>query len=253
MKHKNDLLNSLNDYAELLNFFSNSDSNKKIKTEQNFSNFYVENKTWMDDPEINIIETLSSFYPAYFNNTIIDYKKLKEGLFKHECQAKELFKALFKLPYKTYVVVDTQDLQNIVQHYGNNILAHGVEEGKGGMHNILLMSVTNEVKVPRNHWGPLTENLPNISALSHGPYFLISATSDCDEQAPHYPKLTDLLYIVVPFSENRDILHHNLSEMVDHQLITPEREQVVKTKIITYAEFFRQLTEENKKIDGLSK
>jgi hypothetical protein len=61
----------------------------------------------MDDGDINPIALLKSFYPTYSQGDTPDYTKIRDDILvpyikKPTNKAHELFKSLFKMPYKKY-------------------------------------------------------------------------------------------------------------------------------------------------------
>ncbi len=207
-----------------------------------FHDYYKVNNNWMDCPEINHLEMLKSFYGEYFVDDIPDFELIKRNVLTQK-NAKELFKSLFKLPYITDQSIDSDKLEKIVCKFGSQIVAHGVEEMKGGMYNLLLMSICNRALVPTEHWGYLVKGNPNISPLPHGPYFLIySSPLSKQKKWPHYPSLENIPFILVPFEENRQILNDKLTDMATVKLITEETKAAFIQKIKTYDEFLNELT-----------
>lgn len=217
---------------------------------QSFNDFYTKNTNWMDDPAFSVLDTLRSFYGEFFKGQLPDYNNIREILVSAKglkdqkpSKAKELFKSLFKMPYKNTRTIDTDELSLIESQFGARIIAHGVEEAKGGMYNLLLMCVADKVWAPSAYWGPFVSGLPNVSPLSHGPYYLIYKMPTINETAPipNNPKLSNIARILLPFGENRSILIEKLDEMVQKELITESAKDNFVSKLITYAEFLEQL------------
>lgn len=162
---------------------------------------------------------------------------------KSSNKAHEIFKSLFKIHFQTVTRVETADLANIVSEFGKAIIAHGVEEEKGGMYSLLLMSISNQVRVPSVSWANFIAGSASLSPLAHGPYFLIYSMPTVNQlELPRrdYP-LSEVARILVPFAENKDILNHLLDEMVKVSLITPESKLSFQEKLITYEEFLQDL------------
>jgi len=226
----------------------NNENNPPNPNEKMFNNFYEENINWMNDSNMNPMVTLKAFYPAYFQGDTVDYTKIHADLLapypkKSHNKAHEVFKCLFKMPYKTLKNVLTADLKNIEREFGADICAHGVEESKGGMYNLLLMCISNQVQVPSDAWGAFISGLPNISPVSHGPYYLIyslpfasTASKPCKNT-----RFSDIARILVPFQENKEILTRKLEEMVEVNLITSESKEMFINKLVTYQELLHDL------------
>lgn len=226
------------------------DENQPQNTKNQFTEFYEKNVNWMDGGDGDPMVGFRNFYSDYFKENEPDYERLKSGLIDTKKPTKksgpnkapEVFKALFKLPYKTTQTIETHDLTQIEKTFGAEIIAHGVEEAKGGMHNLLLMCISNQVRAPAGYWGPFKDGMPNMSPLSHGPYYLIHAMpSKPLTTEPNNPLLTDIACILVPFKENRDILLEQMQKMAQVNLVTPERTALIGSKIITYSEFLKEL------------
>lgn len=226
----------------------NKQNNPEIQNEETFASFFEENINWMNDSEMNPMATLKAFYPIYFHGDSIDYEKMRADILipytkKSNNKAHELFKCLFKMPFKAIKSVNTDDLLHIESEFGAGITAHGVEESKGGMYNLLLMCISNQVRVPSNYWGALISGQPNISPLSHGPYYLIYSLPFASTSAipRNNAYLSDIARILVPFPENKEILTCKLEEMVAVGLITPESKKMFTDKLVTYSELLVDL------------
>lgn len=95
----------------------------------------------------------ASFYDEYFVENEVDYELLKDDICQRVHRARALFKDLFFVGYRIRLdddapqPMDMASFQNIVTTYGHRIIAHGVEEAKGGMSNLLLMCVSGGVTV----------------------------------------------------------------------------------------------------------
>ena len=212
-----------------------------------FNNFYEENINWIDDCD-NFIEVLRDFYPVYFNGDNPDYNKIKEDILvpytkKPNNKAHEAFKSLFKIPYISTTTIKSDDLDNIVKEFGAGIIAHGVEEMKGGMYNLLLMCISNQVRVPSSFWGAFVSGMPNISPVGHGPYYLIYSTPFVNTSSSPRTNATfsDIAHILVPFKENKEILIDKLEAMIKVNLITPESKAMFINKLVTYQELICDL------------
>ena len=224
-----------------------------------------DDNNWMDT--CYLLCHLKERYPAYFMADSVnpDFLKIKTKivanttpvlevdhsirqhqirLLKNEARdAEELFRSLFRIPYKSLHTIETNDLTKIVKYFGSGIIAHGVEEAKGGMRNLLLMCISDKVRAPNLFWGYFVYGLPDISPLSHGPYYLIyQMPSNINiYKFPHNPALTEVARILVPFDENKKMLIEKLDEMIEKDLITDKRKNVFVEKLVTYSEFYVQL------------
>lgn len=212
-----------------------------------FKNHYKANVNWMDDKSIDPDAILREMYSTYYTKGELDCDKLKADIIITSKQFKnksyELFKCLFKMPFRAINACNTSDLEHLVTEFGKKIVAHGVEEAKGGMYNLLLMCVSNQIKVSSVFWGHLINGPANISPLCHGPYYLIYAMPSlhASRKAPTNAKFTDLARILVPFPENKDILLDKLEEMVKMGLISDEMKQDFTDKLVTYNELLSEL------------
>jgi hypothetical protein len=228
--------------AEKLPCPSNSAASNAIEKTTNFSECYQPNENWMDEPGVEPLKVLRDFYPQYFIGDQPDYTQLKANVLT-DSKAKELFKGLFKLPFKSIKPIHSDHLDDIVRLFGPEITAHGVEDMKGGLYNLLLMCISNKVLAPSGSWGPFVKSLPNISPLSHGPYFLIySSPLLANGKSPHNPLFDEISYILIPFGEQRQILADKLRYMVAVDLITDTKRDAFMLKLLTYNEFLNKLT-----------
>lgn len=206
-----------------------------------FNDYYQINNNWQDDPEINFLQILQLSYPDYFRGSEPDYKKIAADVVNIK-KARELFKNLFKMSFKTFGPIFSQELIEIVNRYGKKIIAHGVGEAKGGMCNLLLMNISNQVLVPSQYWDKFVKGPSNISPLTHGPYYLIYSTPFHKKSRPtHKLLLSDMVCILVPFIENREILIEQLSKMTALEMVTEERKTLFINKTKTYFEFLQEL------------
>lgn len=220
-------------------------SAKKIKT---FNDFFQPNNNWVNLYGKDYISFLKSYYPIYFKGDAPDYEKIKADILipyakKSNNNAHEVFKSLFKMPYVNTKTIVTYDLQHIESEFGASIQAHGVEETKGGMYNLLLMCISNQVRVPSSYWGAFISGSPNISPVGHGPYYLIYSMPGINQSSvPHSNvNLSDVARILVPFTENKEILKDKLEEMTQCNLIDPQAKDIFIDKLVTYEEFLSQL------------
>lgn len=223
----------------------NSTGEKRATT---FTFFYEKNINWMDDDSINPIALLQSVFPTYFQGDTPDYTKIRDDILvpyikKPQNKAHELFKSLFKMPYKNTKRISSDDLENLEREFGAVIMAHGVEEAKGGMYNLLLMCISNQVRVPSVSWGSFISGAPNISPVGHGPYYLIYSMPCMNQSSTpgNNAKLSDVARILVPFLENKQMLINALEAMVRVNLITPESKEMFINKLVTYQELLSEL------------
>lgn len=208
-----------------------------------FSDYYYENENWINFSADNFMSILQSWYGEYFDAEAVNFARLKAGIENNDRKAKELFKGLYKVSHKTHDFGRLKllpSIQNIIRHYGDRIIAHGVEEMKGGMYNLLLMCVSGVVKVPCNNWGRFEPGPPNISPLCHGPYYVIGSIGNVDKELSN-PRLSDIEFILVPFSENKEILIEQLNRMAGDDLILGEQKDNFISKLLSYEEFNQHL------------
>lgn len=222
------------------------------ESEKNFKTCYKEINNWLKEnyPQSNHETILKEYFPDFVTDDALDFQKMKEGLLKNYGRrtvkglnkSTELLKIAFHHGYQTECnVIHTQDLDELIKNYGNQIVAHGVEEMKGGMYNLLSMCITNKVAVQSMYWGPIIEGAPDISALPHGPYYIIYSTPLHPQKNPHYPTMDAIPYILVPFAENKVILEAKLYELVSLDVITQETKGKFLGKLRTYAELNAEL------------
>lgn len=219
-----------------------SEQEEKQKESPTFESYYQPYTNWQDDPEIDANKMLLSWYPAFFDHGQIDYDKLKKGIEKIQQDAKELFKNLFQIKYRLksgVSVSEIESLQKTIDAYGHRIIAHGVEEMKGGMHNLLLMCIANKVNVDVTGWGEFKKGPPNSSPLCHGPYYVVASV---DGNHPNsYPTIEEMAYILVPFPEIKEKLAEQLTRCLEQRLVTPEQKSQFLEKCIDYQAFYQFL------------
>lgn len=209
-----------------------------------FKDYYEPNENWMDSEGVDVEGTLRGMYPEYFDkNDGLDIGKFREGLIKQERNAKELFRAKFKVKYKTLKsseLIDHPVLKNIMLEFGDKIIAHGVEEMKGGHHNLLMMAVTGYIKSSSLSWGELQPGPPNMSPVSHGPYYIINSVGEGSTK-PSNPNIKNVAFIIVPFEENKTMLVDLLKELDVLGLITRTHMNTFVAKLITLESFHQKL------------
>lgn len=210
-----------------------------------FENTYERNLNWMDEPNINVKDLLMNRFRQYYTNGEPNYKLIQHGILKNDPKAKDLFKSLFKMPYKlkaslSHVTV----IKNIEQYHGDKILAHGVEEAKGGMYNLLMILICDSVRVSKSYWGNFRYGMPNISPLSHGPYYIIGTT---DTTKPGFnqnkPTLEEIECILVPFKENIEVLQLNSTLLHKLGMISEEQHKLFCSKLVDYDNFLAILNQ----------
>lgn len=226
--------------------------------DHSFSDCYQQNHSYYqslsDDAQ-------SAYLASHFVNFLgsdgaINFKYLKDRLVENSNfegkiipnvfrNAVNLFKTLYSPIYKCLNSSQTQgtSFKHIKNIYGFNIIAHGVEEAKGGISNILLMWITNTIHVPRQYWGQLVDGLPNISSVNHGPYYLIASIDG--GKPPHFPKTEDILFVLVPFQEIESIIESQIRLLVKDGMLTDSSAHHLISKLITYDEFLITLTLNN--------
>ncbi|MFO1258046.1 MAG: hypothetical protein U1E78_06525 [Gammaproteobacteria bacterium] len=193
-------------------------------------------------------EFVKNHFRDFANENGVDFKILSSKLIEYSnCTQKnkpnslhkavDLFKTHFAFPFKCISpsCIYGDVFEEIKNNYGVNIVAHGVEEAKGGCNNILLMWVTGKVVAPAIYWGALVDGLPNISPISHGPYYLISSISGGN--APNNPSPNEVLYVLVPFEEVKAMLKEKIDSLQENKLLSSEVAENLISKVITYGEF----------------
>lgn len=216
-----------------------------------FEECYSPRDNWMQyspDP----ISFLRSYYGEYFDSdNRVNYALLKESLSPRPNEsrpstpksARELFRNLFSMPFSTTMCeIRTAALNSIERNFGKYMVAHGIEESKSGMCGILMMAIGNRVLSPHVSFGSFNDGPPNISPLSHGPYYLIwSMPGKINESTPNYPHLTDMAAIVVPFDQNKQMLVEKFEVMIDLGLVDASMRDHVINKLMTYEQLYEQL------------
>lgn len=221
-----------------------------------YADFYEANENWLDwSPNTEI--AIKTTYPEFFHGgQYLDLRLFREWICctrpiqnPLKTKSKDLFKALFKMPNRlipdkintlSYCTI----LNDISKRYGANITAHGVEEQKGGMYNLLLMCIVGCVTVPAQSWGCFLPNMPNISPRGHGPYYIIHSTKPGPRLIKNQP-LEEVDFILVPFKENISHLLVALKKMTKFKLITSKQEVNFKDKLVDYETFLAKLSSPN--------
>ncbi len=211
-----------------------------------FEDFYMKNDdNWLAyTPEP--LKILRHLYPDYFyaeEKERVNYPAVKQALSLQKSSARNLFLSLFSMPHVTSSsAILTDALCQIEGRFGEQIIAHGVEESKGGMRSLLMMALINQVQSPKQYFGALISGTPDITALSHGPYYLIySLPSKKKTTSPNYPAFTDIAKVLVPFDENKTMLAAKLDEMHALKLISKEAYSEFINKLVTYDELLLEL------------
>lgn len=224
---------------------------KRKQPEATPNEYYVGDASW-HEMKVYIFTALKSKYPEYFIDDQPNYVKIGEELKNNPLKAKaarEIFISYFKFPYKSTYKTSNTDypyMMQLIEEFGSQITAHGVEESKGGMYNLLMMAVSNKVCVPQSYWGSLIPGLPNISPVSHGPFYVIYETPFYEQQSyPHNPLFAEIAYILVPFELNKTFLCEAMEKMVALELTTESVKALFISKLRSYEEFYGEL--KNKK------
>lgn len=214
-----------------------------------FEAVYAENINWQNNfttEEINSI--LKKSYSKYYDKQgKINRDLLQKGICNAESKAKDLFKNLYKISFKVKDgnledIISSEIMEQIQSKYGKEIFAHGVEEAKGGLYNILMMLTAGKIYASAQQ-GPLQNGLPNISSLNHGPYYLIYE-SPLSKHASNPTKNLDfdkIEHILVPFQKIIDELHTKSETLLSQELIDKGQRKKFLSKIVTYAQFKKAL------------
>ena len=214
-----------------------------------FGDFYVPHVNWTDSPDIDVDKMLRRCYGEYYRDGVLDAAQLTAGIKRKEHKANELFKSLFHLshhvdPVRLTALLDCEELQTIKSRFGHKIIAHGVEEAKGGIHNLLLMCISGRVRVPSPFWGEFQDGPPQSSPIPHGPYFVIyRANGSQSEQRPSYPSIRNMEYILVPFVEIKLQIRQMLDRCVQMGLLAQELATEFSAKLVDYSDFLYLLNE----------
>lgn len=218
-----------------------------------YSDFYIPNDSLINDMLPETMQLLASMtkYQHFFKADACtpDYEALKTQL--HTLRTKrdlsgsmpaiEVLKNIYRFPVKCSHFDDLKQhpaLQALSEQKGQDILAHGVSEQKGGLLNLLMMCISGQV-IANGMWGALREGMPNMSPMCHGPYYIIYSTQG------NIPKtnvsLSEVEYILVPFKEVRTLLNDTLNRMHDDGLIGQEQMSQFLEKLIDYDTFSKTL------------
>lgn len=225
---------------------------KKRKYIPEFSHYFEPDAHWGEAKDF-IFTALKHRYPQHFINGEPDYPKIGEELKNNPLKAKaarEIFISYFKILYKSTHKTPNAGypyMEDIIEEFGGQITAHGVEEAKGGMYNLLMMAVSNKIYAPQIYWGNLVPGLPNISPVSHGPYYVIYKTPFYpQEKVPNNPFFSDIACILVPFESNKALLSNTMDEMVAYELTTGSVRSLFLSKLRSYEEFYEELLKHKK-------
>ena len=225
-----------------------------------FKDYFEKKLSWIDElsPEqVQLI--LRTRYSEFFSESIekehcFNVQTVKAALsnlnanrrgssaFKAAQRASEVIKEHFRIQWKlkaTKNIQSTEGFLKLKTKYGQYITAHGVEEAKGGLLNVVLMCISGTVRAPNDYWGALVDGPPRISPVPHGPYFVVhNIASKAEQPEPNYPKIYDIQYVLVPCTEVANILKETLNQVAQHGLIASEELNVFKQKIVIYDELF---------------
>ena len=145
-------------------------------------------------------------------------------------------KELFKFEYKDNSGLSLQLINSIYEMNEDKmglLYAHGVEETKGGLGNILSMFISKTVFTPTYHCSSFSPGLPNISPMNHGPYYLVKI-----EPLQHNnPSIDDIDFVLLPFQENIDDLKAQCTKAVLLGLLDQQDSQRYLGRCITYEQF----------------
>ena len=144
------------------------------------------------------------------------------------------------------LVFQVSDLNERVLKRRNLLAAHGVEEAKGGMRNMLNIMLEGEVRFGQT--GPLAKGNPQFFAGDHGPYYVV-----LDESKRVFRKADDPLFryspttfpedahvaYIIPLEQDRELVSRALDEAVNKNLITAAERDAILSKTITYDDYLR--------------
>ncbi len=207
-----------------------------------FSALFEENENWHNYEGIDVSSTLQEFYPELYIRGALNRHLFKLALTevgdvtdRTYRMAKDVFKNLFKMPYRlrpgSLTSLRTCEVIKKISHaFGSNILAHGIEEAKGGLYTLLLMCMSKKVLIPACYWGEFCDGMPNISPLTHGPYYLVSTSLAPRDDAP----LESILWVLLPCDEVILMLNEKLMNLMEMGWITAAEQDDFSRKFITY-------------------
>ncbi len=157
-------------------------------------------------------------------------------------KARDLCKELLNMDWKPKVKLNVQNTENFTrlkENYGHRILAHGVEDGKGGVSSIVMMCITGKVQAISSYWGALVDGYPNISPVPHGPYFIIYDINLSSEAgSPNNPSCDKITYVLVPCLEVANSLKEKLEEARKLGFIDQRTLEKFQSKIVTYDDLY---------------
>jgi hypothetical protein len=212
---------------------------------------YVYNKNWLDyfSPEIQKLQ-IRLTYPEFFYgselNLAYTQAELKRRPSRKEKPSKirDMIIARYKFAVSaddSYYASLSDYLYRLPRRYSLHVIAHGVEQAKGGLGTLLMICLSGEVRVSALSWGPLQDGPPNMSPLRHGPYYIIASTQRGVEKNLNTSKLLDMEHILVPYPENVKMLSEKLDALVEDKLLGLEACKAYKAKLIDYKKFADKL------------
>jgi hypothetical protein len=159
---------------------------------------------------------------------------------------RSIYRSTFSLSANRLLYQECQELLTVIKLFGRNIIAHGVEEEKGGLGTLLLIAISGYIRVKKESWGILYEGMPCFSPLSHGPYFIIYTTQSTHNFPPDNCSLDNIESILIPFPHQIILLTNLVSRMEADGLLTSTEKESFLNKLIDYKSFATEIIERKK-------
>lgn len=223
-----------------------------------FEDCFKPKTSWMDYEGVNVQATLISHYSDFYDlNTqnlipvalcrrLQNLNCVDKKISREDKKAVELFKELSRFPYtnaRARSCIEHPDLQRIISEFGSRILAHGVEEAKGGICNLLMMALSGKVLIPTAYWGPLTPGPANISPLCHGPFFVVHSidAETTGKELRNKQPFESIDCILLPFEEVKVEVLKLVQKLLDIGLFDSTVANTFESKLKTYDEYYQEL------------
>lgn len=252
-------------YKRTINRDLRMSKTRKVRTppKTDFHNYYIPSRNWLEDElKDQYHEHMRSIYSEFYKpDGTPDLEKLKQNLNlfritlrttdKSIVKTKDFFSYLFRMPFKLDpekkgLIQNYIYLERIKREHGATIMAHGVDELKGGMYNLLMMCVCDCVKTNAYQWGRLVDGIGNFFPVNHGPYFIIYDDPQKLRETPDgSAPISSFAFILVPFQENVAMMRDKLNELRQVGLITEAQEKLFSSKLISYENYYNILQAKN--------
>lgn len=135
--------------------------------------------------------------------------------------------------------LNRKEKQILAQGFNNFKCAHGIENLKGGVRNLLNVMIEGVLRAP--HTGGLMTGMPEFVAGAHGPYYVICNPTYIDVIAKRRGLWEEDAQVafLVPDSADRTFLERGLSKAVELGYITEDEKIRGLHKVLTYDEFIQ--------------